>query len=236
MAVELGPGPASMAGLAWLARVGPTPVDAWRCAMGWGQRAARSHAMRLQREGWLARYPMTRGDGSLLIATKRGVLVSGLYVAASSEPRPTWWAHHRACAWTAAWFTALGANWQGPREVLADAGLCLELEWHAHTNWRQGSGWRSARHRPNLTVVSDVGLTVVEVDLQAKSSKRRIAVLKHYRDWISEERIGGVIYVCATTTGRERIGSDADSAYFNTKRLRTMLLSAVRARAVGEAT
>ena len=178
---------------------------------------------------------MARGDGSLLIATKRGVLVSGLYVAASSEPRPTWWAHHCACAWTAAWFTAGGSEWQGPREVLADPGLRVELEWEEHSNWRQGSGWRSAGHRPDLTTVSNVGLTLVEVDLPAKSSKRRIAVLKRYRDRISEGRIGGVLYVCATEAGRERIENGADSAYFNTRRLRTMLIGTVRARAFGDA-
>lgn len=178
---------------------------------------------------------MTRGDGSLVMATKRGVLVSGLYVAAPSEPTPTWWAHHCACAWTAAWFTAAGSEWQGPREVLADPGLRVELEWEQHTNGRQGSGWRSARHRPDLTTVSNVGLTLVEVDLRAKPSKRRIAVLKHYRDWISEGRIGGVLYVCATEAGSERIEKEAERAYFNTRRLRTMLLGTVRARAFGEA-
>jgi hypothetical protein len=45
----------SMAGLEWLARVGPAPMDAWRCAMGWGERAARSHAMRLEQEGRVER-------------------------------------------------------------------------------------------------------------------------------------------------------------------------------------
>jgi hypothetical protein len=204
--------------------------------MGWGERAARSHAMRLQREGWLARYPMTRGDGSLLIATKRGVLVSGLYVAPSSEPRPTWWASHCACAWTAAWLTTVGADWQGPREVLADTGLHADLEWEAHTNWRRGSGRRSTTHRPDLTVVSDVGLTLVEVDLNAKPTKRRIEVLKCYRDWIWQKRIGGVIYVCARETGRQRIKDSASKAYFNSQRLQIVLLDNVRARALGEAT
>jgi hypothetical protein len=128
-----------------------------------------------------------------------------------------------------------GSEWQGPREVLADPGLRVELEWEEHSNWRQGSGWRSAGHRPDLTTVSNVGLTLVEVDIPAKSSKRRIAVLKRYRDRISQGRIGGVLYVCATEAGRERIENEADSAYFNTRRLRTMLIGTVRARAFGDA-
>lgn len=202
--------------------------------MGWGERAARSHAMRLQRRGWLARYPMTRGDGSLLIATKRGVLVSGLDVAPTKEPAPTWWAHHCACAWTAAWFTAARADWWGPREVLADPKLCFKLYREEYVSGRQGNG-RSARHRPNLAIMSEVGLTVVEVDLQATSTKRRIAVLKRYRDPMHEGRIGGVICVCNTETSPERIEHAAESAYFSTKRLRTMLIGTVRARALGEA-
>ena len=31
---RLGPRPASVEGLCWLARVGPAPIDAWTCAMG----------------------------------------------------------------------------------------------------------------------------------------------------------------------------------------------------------
>ncbi len=71
-------GPASILGLRWLARVGPAPMDAWACAMGWGLRAAQSHSQRLEREGWLRRYAMTRGNGSLLVATDRGIRVGEL--------------------------------------------------------------------------------------------------------------------------------------------------------------
>ena len=79
---ELLPGPASMAGLAWLVRVGPAPLDAWRSAMGWCSSVAGSHARRLERQGWLERHRMTRGKGSLLVATRRGVRMSGLAVGA----------------------------------------------------------------------------------------------------------------------------------------------------------
>jgi hypothetical protein len=67
-----------MKGLSWLARVGRAPLDAWRCAMGWSEVAARNHARRLGR--WLERYPMTRGHGSLFVATRTGVAVLGLSV------------------------------------------------------------------------------------------------------------------------------------------------------------
>src|SRR5665811_1531726 len=52
---ELRAGPASLAGLEWLVRVGVAPMEAWACAMGWGDRVARSHASRLERAGWLDR-------------------------------------------------------------------------------------------------------------------------------------------------------------------------------------
>ncbi|MHB8656768.1 MAG: hypothetical protein ACYC91_02270 [Solirubrobacteraceae bacterium] len=43
-----------------------------------------------------------------------------------------------------------------------------------------------------------------------------------------------MLYVCATA-GSECVENEAERAYFNTRRLRTMLLGTVRARAFGEA-
>jgi hypothetical protein len=114
----LRPGWATMAGLRWLARVGPAPLDAWRCAMGWSEAAARSHARRLEREGWLARYPMRHGDGCLFVPTRVGVAVAGVPVRAPGEPAPTWWAHHCGVAWMAAWLTVRGREFTGGRELL----------------------------------------------------------------------------------------------------------------------
>jgi hypothetical protein len=79
----LRPGPGSMRGLEWLVRVGPAPLGVWRCAMGWSEVAARSHARRLEGEGWLCRYPMKRGEGSLFVATRRGVGMTDLPVTAA---------------------------------------------------------------------------------------------------------------------------------------------------------
>ena len=84
MSRQLRPGPGSLRGLAWLARVGPAPLDAWRCAMGWSEVAARSHARRLEQERWLVRVPMTRGAGSLFVATRTGVSVAGVDVVPAS--------------------------------------------------------------------------------------------------------------------------------------------------------
>ena len=154
---ELVPGPASMAGLAWLVRVGPAPLDAWRSAMGWCSSVASSHARRLERQAWLERHRMTSGKGSLLVATRRGVRMSGLAVGAAATPAPTWWDHDCACAWTAAWLSVRGREWRGPREVLADPQLKGELE------WLTGTGWRRSGHRPDLAVVMESGTVAIEV-------------------------------------------------------------------------
>jgi hypothetical protein len=62
-----------MKGLMWLARVGPSPLDPWRFAMGWCEVAAQNHAQRLEKMGWLERVSMVRGEGSLFFATRTGV-------------------------------------------------------------------------------------------------------------------------------------------------------------------
>ena len=88
MGGERHPGPASLVGLSWLARVGPGPIDAWRCAMGWSTSVANSHATRLEQQGWLERHRMTRGRGSLLRATRRGVRMCELHVSPARSGSP----------------------------------------------------------------------------------------------------------------------------------------------------
>ena len=79
-----------MRGLMWLARVGPSQLDAWRYAMGWSEVAARNHARRLEREGWLERVPMLRGEGSLFFATRKGVRMLRVTLIGCTTPAPTW--------------------------------------------------------------------------------------------------------------------------------------------------
>jgi hypothetical protein len=53
--------------------------------MAWSEVAARHHARRLESEGWLERYPMTRGEGSLFVATRAGVAMVGIAVRGGGE-------------------------------------------------------------------------------------------------------------------------------------------------------
>jgi hypothetical protein len=226
MAGELRPGPASMAGLEWLVRVGSAPIDAWRCAMGWDDRVARSHVSRLEREGWLERHPMFRGDGSLLVATRRGVRMTGLAVSAPAPPEPTWWAHDCACAWTAAWLTVRGAReWSGPREVLANPELKGTVVWSSRVSLRRSG------HRPDLAVCTRVGLAAVEVELQRKDTSRMEGILSMYRGRIDAGKLAGVVYVCGSDARADRVYELANKVGIPARALRIELLSDVREEA-----
>ena len=223
---ELRPGPASMAGLEWLARVGPAPMDAWRCAMSWGERVARSHASRLEHEGWLVRQPMLPGEGSLLVVSRRGVRMTGLEVSAPAVPEPTWWAHDCACAWTAAWLTVRGARaWSGPREVLIDP------KWRGTVIWSTRSGLRSSGHRPDLVLRAQAGPVAVEVELQRKSVGRMGAILTLHKRWIGEGKVAGILYVCGSSARAERVRELANRAAVPAQLLRIELLSDIREQA-----
>ena len=202
----LGPGWATMAGLRWLSRVGPAPLDAWRCAMGWSEVAARSHAKRLEREGWLARYPMRRGDGCLFVATRVGVAVAGVPVRAPGDPAPTWWAHHCGVAWMAAWLTVRPRVFLGQREVLS------RPEWSGQLHWQDRNSFKRSGHRPDLVASRDSSTFAIEVELAGKSRPRLDAILKLHDDWIRGGKTGGVIYICGNEEGQRRVERSAQCA------------------------
>ncbi len=108
---------------------GAAPLDAWRCAMGWSEVAVRSHARRLEKERWLARYPMTRGEGSLFVATRTGVRMLGLPIRPAGPPGPTQGTLHCGCAWTAARLRLRDRRFIGDRELLDDP------RWSGQTTW-----------------------------------------------------------------------------------------------------
>jgi len=194
--------------------------------MGWAKSTASFHAKRLEAAGWALRYPMIRGEGHLVVATRRGVQVCGLAVSAPSPPSSALWAHDCACAWTAAWLSVRGREWRGPREVMADAGLAGQIEWGT------GRGRRRAGHRPDLAVVIPAGTVAIEVELERKSNNRLAAILGLYARWVQEERLAGVMYVCADERLAERIASYGQQAGIREGALRTILLDEVRGHAL----
>src|SRR5437588_8457846 len=81
-----------------------------------------------------------RGQGSLFLATRKGILVLGLPLIAARTPTHTWWAHDSGCAWTAAWLTVRGRRYVGPRELLDDP------EWWGQLHWLDRHSYRRSGH------------------------------------------------------------------------------------------
>jgi hypothetical protein len=196
--------------------------------MGWSEVAARSHARRLEMEGWLARYPMTRGDGSLFLATRTGIAVAGVPVRAAGPPAPTWWMHHCGVAWAAAWLTARGHEFSGARELLENG------VWSGQISWRDRGGYREATHRPDLVAHRNGGHVALEIELAKKSAERLRAILGRHLVWRSVGATGGVVYVCRDVDGCRRIRTvGADIGFVGARHgLRVELLDAIKMQAV----
>ena len=200
------PGPKSLEGLAWLARVGAAPPEALRLVVGWTERLARDHIRRLGDAGYVRRVAMTRGDGSLVLITAAGAVKAGY--PASRAPRsigPTTWLHATGCAWTSAWLVmrlrdlrqqAQGVapeamEWWGERDVAVDNFWRREVQFKDH----RGTG--RVTHRPDLGVRLGGLPMPVEVELQRKSRARLRGILGMYEELATSDqaRFGGVIYV-----------------------------------------
>jgi len=197
--------------------------------MGWSEVAARSHARRLEQEGWLERCPMTRGDGSLFLATRKGVRVLGLPLTAACVPAPTWWAHDSACAWTAAWLTARGRCFLGSREILDDPSWSGQLEWLEH------NGYKRSSHRPDLIGFTPTGGRVaIEVELASKSKARLDTILQLHRSWIVSGQTGAVAYICRDEDACRRIAEAGDrvNLHESSGRMRLETLDTIKAQTV----
>lgn len=190
------PGPATIEGLRWLAGVGPSSLGAWGVAMGWGERAVYSHAQRLRAAGWISNCARTRGDGSLVYATRSGVRFCGVRAAVLQRPpSPVSWPHCDASAWASAWLTARGRGVLGPREMM------LRREFRGELRWRERGEFRRRGHRPDLGGrLPDGTVLPIEVELSHKSPARLDAVLALHADWIANGTSPAVMYICA---GRE---------------------------------
>jgi hypothetical protein len=189
------PGPRSLDGLRWLARVGASPGEPLALVMRWSRPVLADHLARLIAAGLVWRVPMTRGDGSLLVVTRDGARMAGAR-RAPRGPGPTSWAHTVACAWTSAWFEVRGRAWVSTSEVAQDDG------WRGRVSYTDGRG-RShlLRHTPDLgTYVGDPGRPVaVEVELQRKSLARLRGILAMYADRTTgpDADLAGIVYVTA---------------------------------------
>jgi len=221
------PGPRSLAGLRWLARIGASPAEPPGLVMGWSRAALHDHLARLVAAGFVWRIPMTRGDGSLVVVTRDGARMGG----ATRAPRnlaPTSWAHTVACAWASAWFEVRGRDWLSGREIAHDDG------WRGRVAYTDGAG-RSHRlhHRPDLgTYVGDAKRPVaVEVELQRKSLARLHGILTMYADRTTrlDGDLAGVVYITGNPRVAAAVRTAADSMELGA-RLRVIALDDVIAQ------
>jgi hypothetical protein len=169
---------------------------------------------------------MTWGQGSLFLATRKGVLMLGVPVIAASTPAPTWWAHDSACAWTAAWLTVRGRRFLGQREVLS------RPEWSGQLHWQDRNSFKRSGHRPDLVALRDSSRFAIEVELAGKSRPRLDAILKLHHDWILGGTTGGVIYICGDEEGRRRVLRSADRVAPFGRKLRLELLDTIKDQTV----
>jgi hypothetical protein len=142
---------------------------------------------------------MTRGQGSLFLATRTGVRMVGLPLVAASPPAPTWWAHHSGCAWVAAYLTVRGREFLGPRELLDDP------YWSGDLFWRDRHSFKRSGHRPDLVGVLGGGHIGIEVELAPKSTARLTVILQMHHAWAVARKTDATIYICADQTGADRI-------------------------------
>lgn len=223
------PGPSTIAGLKWLASVGPSPLGAWGVAMGWGRVATYSHAQRLRAAGWLTGCQRTRGEGSFVYATRAGVRFCGVPAAAVERaPSPVSWPHCDASAWTAAWLTARGRGLVGPREMMLRREFCGELR------WRERGETRRRGHRPDLGGrLPDGAVLPIEVELTHKSPARLESVLTLHAEWVAAGTSPGVMYVCAGSELADRVRDCGESRGLSIERgtLRVEQLEAIQSQA-----
>lgn len=220
----VGPGPRSLEGLAWLARVGATPLEPLRLAVGWTEPRAHDHMRRLVDAGLVRRVAMRRGQGSLLVVTSRGAREAGY--PARRAPRsigPTTWAHACACAWVSAWFHVRGRVWCSERHVADDDFWRQDLHYQDHR------GTVRMTHRPDLGVIMPLGPIAVEVELQRKMRKRLLGIIMMYAQLTEgdDSPIAAVLYVCGYRDIEDLVTSLADYASLFRQQLKIRMLNVV---------
>jgi hypothetical protein len=168
--------------------------------MGWTEVAARSHARRLETEGWLGRVAMLWGQGSMFYVTKLGVRVLGTGLGAQPAPQPNWWAHHSACACTAAWLTVRERRFLGEPEIRHSG------EWAERLTWYDSRGWKKSGHRPDLIAwAPDDSVHAIEVELARKAKARLNAILSLHNTWMLHGKVGKLVYIVGDADDARRI-------------------------------
>src|SRR5262249_34143593 len=144
----------------------------------------------------------------------------------------TTWAHHRACAWTAAWLSARGRDLLGARQLLVND------RWRGELAWSDRAGNHRRTHRPDLAGGRGDTLLPIEVELVSKSKARLRAVLAVGAAWVQAGARSAVVYVCGGRPLADRVRAQGVEVGLNVdaergrKTLRVELLEDVREQAL----
>ena len=212
------PGQSSLRALEWLARVGASPSLPLQLVMGCSERVARDHVSRLETAGLVQRTPMRRGDGALVMVTRKGALEAGHPARrALRSLSPTGWAHASACAWVSAWLHLRGRDWISEREILDDDFWRFDLRYQDH----RGTVRRT--HRPDLGVHTLSGPVAIEVELQPKTAARLRGICWMYAQLSEDDApLNGVIYITDRHHVARLVTRNAASMGLDSLSLRTL--------------
>ncbi|MFZ1996535.1 MAG: hypothetical protein WAU75_20655 [Solirubrobacteraceae bacterium] len=153
--------------------------------------------------------------------------VAEIDVPAAPAPAPTWWSHHSACAWVAAWLTVRQREMRAPRELVTDKAWRGELV--------SVAGSRRTVHTPDLVgIVPNRRPAAIEVELSRKSKARLRAILALHASWIAAGRSGACVYICGNHDVRDLVIAQAARVGLGTANgsLRVELLETVKALAL----
>ena len=214
------PGQSSLRALEWLARVGASPSLPLQLVMDSSERVARDHVSRLEAAGLVQRTPMRRGDGAMVLVTRKGALEAGHPARrALRSLSPTAWAHVSACAWVSAWLHLRGREWVSEREILDDDFWRFDLRYQDH----RGTVRRT--HRPDLGVYTLSGPVAIEVELQPKTATRLRGICWMYAQLSEDDApLNGVIYVTDRQDVARRVTRAGASMGLDSLSLRTIEL------------
>jgi hypothetical protein len=176
--------------------------------MGWSEVAARSHARRLETEGWLTRHPMIRGDGYLFQATKTGAKEIGAEIGPVRTPHPLRWDYYDAVSWTAAWFKLAHLTMLTPREVAERPEWAMEITW---PNRRRGP--LKTIHRPDLVGFMRDGTRVtIELRFVHTPADHLAASVLAHSTWQTREQEEITGYVCTDDDDCDEVIKQASAA------------------------
>lgn len=183
--------------------------------LGVSERVAYDHVRRLQAAGRVDRFPMRRGDGSLIVLTRRDALEGGS--PASRAPRsisPATSAHTCACAWAAAWLEVRGRAWLSEPEIVDDDLWRYQLRYQDHR------GTARTTHRPDLGVLTGSGPVAIEVELQRKTLGRLLEILQMYAELTEDDGpLAGVVYITSRKDVADLVSRAADAAWIRDRML-----------------